>query len=206
MNVVLISIYILFLFHFLYVLFSLLIWMSFFPSFLTVSLFLFSQLWWYIQLSILSKIVIRRLPPSLTKEELEEQLQPLPEMDYLEFFSSDTRSFNKNMFSYFKKKHAIIDSKHVTDIITLSFQPFPTPLCKGLHKLQAPRGYSSLQRSIWWLCVHWQQRYEAHTFFPLILRISPTWLEVSPHLFLNRTGVYCRRGICPFSKDCQEKK
>lgn len=35
--------------------------------------------------------MIRRLPPSLTKEDLEEQLQPLPELDYLEFFSSDTR-------------------------------------------------------------------------------------------------------------------
>lgn len=39
----------------------------------------------------LNQIVIRRLPPSLTKEELEEQLQPLPDVDYLEFFSSDTR-------------------------------------------------------------------------------------------------------------------
>lgn len=28
----------------------------------------------------------------MTKEELEEQLQPLPEVDYIEFFSSDTRS------------------------------------------------------------------------------------------------------------------
>lgn len=35
--------------------------------------------------------MIRRLPPSLTKEDLVEQLQPLPELDYLEFFSSDTR-------------------------------------------------------------------------------------------------------------------
>lgn len=35
--------------------------------------------------------MIRRLPPTLTKEDLEEQLQPLPELDYLEFFSSDTR-------------------------------------------------------------------------------------------------------------------
>lgn len=35
--------------------------------------------------------MIRRLPPSLTKEELEEQLQPLPDVDYLEFFSNDTR-------------------------------------------------------------------------------------------------------------------
>ncbi|XP_060935086.1 regulator of nonsense transcripts 3B [Limanda limanda] len=41
----------------------------------------------------MTKIVIRRLPPSLTKEDLEEQLQPLPELDYMEFFSSDTSLF-----------------------------------------------------------------------------------------------------------------
>lgn len=44
-----------------------------------------------ISICICGKIVIRRLPPSLTKEELQEQLQPLPEVDYLEFFSNDTR-------------------------------------------------------------------------------------------------------------------
>lgn len=37
------------------------------------------------------KVVIRRLPPSLTKEQLEEHLQPLPEHDYFEFFSNDSR-------------------------------------------------------------------------------------------------------------------
>uniref|UniRef100_A0A8C7IKG3 UPF3B regulator of nonsense mediated mRNA decay n=1 Tax=Oncorhynchus kisutch TaxID=8019 RepID=A0A8C7IKG3_ONCKI len=41
---------------------------------------------------VMTKIIIRRLPPSITKEELEEQLQPLPEVDYLEFFSNDSRS------------------------------------------------------------------------------------------------------------------
>ncbi|MEE6523935.1 hypothetical protein FKM82_023069 [Ascaphus truei] len=40
---------------------------------------------------ILSKVVIRRLPPSLTKEQLEEHLQPLPDHDYFEFFASDSR-------------------------------------------------------------------------------------------------------------------
>uniref|UniRef100_A0A663ERV5 UPF3B regulator of nonsense mediated mRNA decay n=1 Tax=Aquila chrysaetos chrysaetos TaxID=223781 RepID=A0A663ERV5_AQUCH len=39
----------------------------------------------------LSKVVIRRLPPSLTKEQLEEHLQPLPEHDYFEFFANDSR-------------------------------------------------------------------------------------------------------------------
>ncbi|XP_050778242.1 regulator of nonsense transcripts 3A isoform X2 [Gopherus flavomarginatus] len=37
----------------------------------------------------LSKVVIRRLPPSLTKEQLEEQLHPLPAHDYFEFCTAD---------------------------------------------------------------------------------------------------------------------
>ncbi|XP_033032982.1 regulator of nonsense transcripts 3A isoform X4 [Trachypithecus francoisi] len=37
----------------------------------------------------LSKVVIRRLPPGLTKEQLEEQLRPLPAHDYFEFFAAD---------------------------------------------------------------------------------------------------------------------
>ncbi|KAK2118617.1 regulator of nonsense transcription [Saguinus oedipus] len=39
----------------------------------------------------LSKVVIRRLPPGLTKEQLEEQLHPLPAHDYFEFFAADLR-------------------------------------------------------------------------------------------------------------------
>ncbi|KAM9326169.1 regulator of nonsense transcripts 3B [Gastrophryne carolinensis] len=39
---------------------------------------------------VLSKVVIRRLPPSLTKEQLEEHLQPLPDHDYFEFFANDS--------------------------------------------------------------------------------------------------------------------
>lgn len=54
------------------------------------------------------KIVIRRLPPSLTKEELEEQLQPLPDVDYLEFFSSDTRSVIYFLLKYFTFKRPCI--------------------------------------------------------------------------------------------------
>lgn len=34
----------------------------------------------------LSKVVIQRLPPTLTKEQLQEHLQPTPEHDYFEFF------------------------------------------------------------------------------------------------------------------------
>uniref|UniRef100_A0A8C6STD1 UPF3B regulator of nonsense mediated mRNA decay n=1 Tax=Neogobius melanostomus TaxID=47308 RepID=A0A8C6STD1_9GOBI len=59
----------------------------------------------------MTKIVIRRLPPTITKEELEEQLQPLPEMDYLEFFSNDTSLF-PHLFA-----RAYINFKNQEDII-----------------------------------------------------------------------------------------
>ncbi|XP_068451531.1 regulator of nonsense transcripts 3B [Clinocottus analis] len=59
----------------------------------------------------MTKIVIRRLPPSLTKEELEEQLQPLPEVDYLEFFSNDA-SLYPHLFA-----RAYINFKNQEDIV-----------------------------------------------------------------------------------------
>ncbi|XP_066571193.1 regulator of nonsense transcripts 3B [Amia ocellicauda] len=59
----------------------------------------------------MTKIVIRRLPPSLTKEQLEEQLQPLPEVDYLEFFANDT-SLYPHLFS-----RAYINFKNQEDIV-----------------------------------------------------------------------------------------
>ncbi|XP_062855905.1 regulator of nonsense transcripts 3B [Trichomycterus rosablanca] len=59
----------------------------------------------------MTKIVIRRLPPSLTKEELEEQLQPLPDVDYLEFFSSDT-SLYPHLFA-----RAYLNFKNQDDIV-----------------------------------------------------------------------------------------
>ncbi|CAG5989511.1 regulator of nonsense transcripts 3B [Menidia menidia] len=59
----------------------------------------------------MTKIVIRRLPPNLTKEELEEQLQPLPEVDYLEFFSNDT-SLYPHLFA-----RAYINFKNQDDIV-----------------------------------------------------------------------------------------
>ncbi|KAM6923397.1 regulator of nonsense transcripts 3B [Xenentodon cancila] len=59
----------------------------------------------------MTKIVIRRLPPSLTKDELEEQLQPLPEVDYLEFFSNDT-SLYPHLFA-----RAYINFKNQEDIV-----------------------------------------------------------------------------------------
>uniref|UniRef100_A0A8C5HDN7 UPF3 domain-containing protein n=1 Tax=Gouania willdenowi TaxID=441366 RepID=A0A8C5HDN7_GOUWI len=59
----------------------------------------------------MTKIVIRRLPPSLTKEDLEEQLQPLPEVDYLEFFANDT-SLYPHLFA-----RAYINFKNQEDIM-----------------------------------------------------------------------------------------
>ncbi|XP_072292270.1 regulator of nonsense transcripts 3B isoform X2 [Eucyclogobius newberryi] len=59
----------------------------------------------------MTKIIIRRLPPTITKEELEEQLQPLPEMDYMEFFSNDT-SLYPHLFA-----RAYINFKNQEDIV-----------------------------------------------------------------------------------------
>ncbi|XP_078268287.1 regulator of nonsense transcripts 3B [Rhinoraja longicauda] len=59
----------------------------------------------------LTKVVIRRLPPSLTKDQLEEQLSPLPEHDYFEFFSTNSSLF-PHVFS-----RAYINFKNQEDIV-----------------------------------------------------------------------------------------
>ncbi|ELV10830.1 Regulator of nonsense transcripts 3B [Tupaia chinensis] len=59
----------------------------------------------------LSKVVIRRLPPTLTKEQLQEHLQPMPEHDYFEFFSNDT-SLYPHVYA-----RAYINFKNQEDII-----------------------------------------------------------------------------------------
>ncbi|XP_053555172.1 regulator of nonsense transcripts 3B isoform X2 [Bombina bombina] len=60
---------------------------------------------------VMSKVIIRRLPPSLTKEQLEEHLQPLPDHDYFEFFSNDSSLF-PHLFS-----RAYINFKSQDDIV-----------------------------------------------------------------------------------------
>ncbi|XP_069468795.1 regulator of nonsense transcripts 3B isoform X2 [Ambystoma mexicanum] len=60
---------------------------------------------------VFSKVVIRRLPPSLTQEQLEEHLQPLPDHDYFEFFANDSSLF-PHMFS-----RAYINFKNQDDIV-----------------------------------------------------------------------------------------
>ncbi|XP_075056272.1 regulator of nonsense transcripts 3A isoform X1 [Mixophyes fleayi] len=59
----------------------------------------------------LSKVVIRRLPPSISKEQLEEQLHPLPAHDYFEFFTADP-SLYPHLFS-----RAYINFRNPEDIL-----------------------------------------------------------------------------------------
>ncbi|XP_051276565.1 regulator of nonsense transcripts 3B [Dicentrarchus labrax] len=103
----------------------------------------------------MTKIVIRRLPPSLTKEELEEQLQPLPDMDYLEFFSNDT-SLYPHLFARayinFKKQEDIvlfrdrfdgyvfIDSRGQEYPAVVEFAPFQKTAKKRSKKKDAKCG------------------------------------------------------------------
>ncbi|XP_053482738.1 regulator of nonsense transcripts 3A isoform X4 [Ictalurus furcatus] len=60
---------------------------------------------------IFTKVVIRRLPPSLSKDQLEEQLSPLPSYDYFEFFPAD-QSLYPHLFS-----RAYINFKNPEDIV-----------------------------------------------------------------------------------------
>ncbi|XP_032959904.1 regulator of nonsense transcripts 3A-like [Rhinolophus ferrumequinum] len=55
-------------------------------------------------------VVIRHLPPSLTKEQLEEQLHPLPAHDYFEFFTADL-SLYPHLYS-----RAYINFRNLEDI------------------------------------------------------------------------------------------
>ncbi|XP_037542530.1 regulator of nonsense transcripts 3A isoform X3 [Nematolebias whitei] len=60
---------------------------------------------------VFTKVVIRRLPPNLSKDQLEEQLSPLPSYDYFEFFPAD-QSLYPHLFS-----RAYISFKHEEDIL-----------------------------------------------------------------------------------------
>uniref|UniRef100_A0A3Q3IIT4 UPF3 domain-containing protein n=1 Tax=Monopterus albus TaxID=43700 RepID=A0A3Q3IIT4_MONAL len=57
------------------------------------------------------QVVIRRLPPNLSKEQLQEQLSPLPSYDYFEFFPAD-QSLYPHLFS-----RAYINFKNLEDIL-----------------------------------------------------------------------------------------
>uniref|UniRef100_A0A3B5MM86 UPF3A regulator of nonsense mediated mRNA decay n=1 Tax=Xiphophorus couchianus TaxID=32473 RepID=A0A3B5MM86_9TELE len=60
---------------------------------------------------VFTKVVIRRLPPNLSKEQLEEHLSPLPSYDYFEFFPAD-QSLYPHLFS-----RAYINFKSTEDIL-----------------------------------------------------------------------------------------
>ncbi|XP_007227930.3 regulator of nonsense transcripts 3A isoform X1 [Astyanax mexicanus] len=60
---------------------------------------------------VFTKVVIRRLPPSLSKDQLEEHLSPLPSFDYFEFFPAD-QSLYPHLFS-----RAYINFKNPEDIV-----------------------------------------------------------------------------------------
>ncbi|KAA8587914.1 regulator of nonsense transcripts 3A isoform X1 [Etheostoma spectabile] len=60
---------------------------------------------------VFTKVVIRRLPPNLSKDQLEEQLSPLPSYDYFEFFPAD-QSLSPHLFS-----RAYINFKNNEDIL-----------------------------------------------------------------------------------------
>lgn len=103
----------------------------------------------------MTKIVIRRLPPSLTKDELVEQLQPLPELDYLEFFSSDTSLFphlfaraylnfkNQDDIVLFRDRfdgYVFIDSRGQEYPAIVEFAPFQKVAKKRSKKKDAKSG------------------------------------------------------------------
>ncbi|CAL8320098.1 unnamed protein product [Merluccius merluccius] len=104
---------------------------------------------------IFTKVVIRRLPPSLSKEQLEEQLSPLPSFDYFEFFPAD-QSLHPHLFSRayinFKSNEDIllfrdrfdgyvfIDNKGQEYPAVVEFAPFQKISKKKLKKKDAKAG------------------------------------------------------------------
>uniref|UniRef100_A0A674NK89 UPF3A regulator of nonsense mediated mRNA decay n=1 Tax=Takifugu rubripes TaxID=31033 RepID=A0A674NK89_TAKRU len=60
---------------------------------------------------VFTKVVLRRLPPNLSKDQLEEHLSPLPPFDYFEFFPAD-QSLYPHLFS-----RAYINFKNPEDIL-----------------------------------------------------------------------------------------
>ncbi|XP_006851618.1 PREDICTED: regulator of nonsense transcripts 3A [Chrysochloris asiatica] len=104
---------------------------------------------------VLNKVVIRRLPPSLTKEQLEEQLRPLPAHDYFEFCTADlslyphlySRAYinfrNPDDILLFRDRFdgfVFIDSKGLEYPAVVEFAPFQKISKKKLKKKDAKTG------------------------------------------------------------------
>ncbi|XP_039734666.1 regulator of nonsense transcripts 3A isoform X9 [Pteropus medius] len=105
--------------------------------------------------TVLSKVVIRRLPPSLTKEQLEEQLHPLPAHDYFEFFTADlslyphlySRAYinfrNPDDILLFRDRfdgYIFIDNKGLEYPAVVEFAPFQKIAKRRLKKKDAKTG------------------------------------------------------------------
>ncbi|XP_004423272.1 PREDICTED: regulator of nonsense transcripts 3A [Ceratotherium simum simum] len=103
----------------------------------------------------LSKVVIRRLPPSLTKEQLEQQLRPLPAHDSFEFFTADlslyphlySRAYinfrNPDDILLFRDRfdgYIFIDSKGLEYPAVVEFAPFQKIAKNKLKKKDAKTG------------------------------------------------------------------
>ncbi|XP_006159756.2 regulator of nonsense transcripts 3A [Tupaia chinensis] len=104
---------------------------------------------------LLPQVVIRRLPPSLTKEQLEEQLYPLPAHDYFEFFAADL-SLHPHLYSrayvnfrnpddilLFRDRfdgYVFIDSRGLEYPAVVEFAPFQKVAKKKLKKKDAKTG------------------------------------------------------------------
>ncbi|XP_060144009.1 regulator of nonsense transcripts 3A isoform X6 [Globicephala melas] len=105
--------------------------------------------------TVLSKVVIRRLPPSLTKEQLEQQLHPLPAHDYFGLFTADlslyphlySRAYinfrNPDDILLFRDRfdgYIFIDSKGLEYPAVVEFAPFQKTAKKKLKKKDTQAG------------------------------------------------------------------
>ncbi|XP_012590320.1 PREDICTED: regulator of nonsense transcripts 3A [Condylura cristata] len=104
---------------------------------------------------VLPQVVIRRLPPGLTKEQLEEQLCPLPAHDYFEFFTADfslyphlySRAYinfrNPDDILLFRDRFdgcIFIDSKGLEYPAVVEFAPFQKIARRKLRKTDTRTG------------------------------------------------------------------
>ncbi|XP_057563796.1 regulator of nonsense transcripts 3A isoform X2 [Hippopotamus amphibius kiboko] len=105
--------------------------------------------------AVLSKVVIRRLPPGLTREQLAQQLRPLPAHDYFAFFPADlslyphlySRAYinfrNPDDILLFRDRfdgYIFVDSKGVEYPAVVEFAPFQKIAKKKLKKKDAKTG------------------------------------------------------------------
>ncbi|XP_051038010.1 regulator of nonsense transcripts 3A isoform X2 [Phodopus roborovskii] len=95
----------------------------------------------------LSKVVLRRLPPGLTKEQLEEQLRPLPAHDYFEVVAADFRAYinfrNPDDILLFRDRfdgYIFIGNKGLEYPAVVEFAPFQKIAKKKLKKKDAKTG------------------------------------------------------------------